>query len=99
MTRPSPRITPPQSKQLTIGEAFEPALQHHQAGRLTMLRLSPVRPHHIFVSPPPNNGGAIVLDDSGWSIYREQRLLEDAWFAEGGYQVLELPTGPGLVIE
>lgn len=43
--------------------------------------------------------GAIVLDDYGWSVYREQKLLEDAWFAERGYQGLELPTGQGLVIK
>ncbi len=43
--------------------------------------------------------GAIVLDNYGRSIYREQKLLEDAWFAERGYRVLELPTGQGLIIK
>lgn len=41
---------------------------------------------------------SIVLDDYGWCAYRAQKLAEDAFFAERGYQVLELPTGQGLVI-
>ncbi len=43
-------------------------------------------------------GAAIVLDDYGWADYREQKLAEDAFFAERGYQVLELPIGQGLLI-
>ena len=44
-------------------------------------------------------GGTIVFDDYGWLAYREQKLAEDAFLAERGYQVLELPTGQGLVIK
>lgn len=44
-------------------------------------------------------GAFVVLDDYGWRGYRTQKDLEDAFFAERGYQVLELPTGQGLVIK
>lgn len=44
-------------------------------------------------------GAVIVLDDYGWLAYRDQKLAEDAWLAERGYRVLELPTGQGLVIK
>lgn len=43
-------------------------------------------------------GAMIVLDDYGWIAYREQKRAEDAWFAQRGKMVLELPTGQGLVI-
>lgn len=44
-------------------------------------------------------GAVLVLDDYGWLGYRAQKLAEDPWFAHRGYQVLELPTGQGLVIK
>ncbi|MBK1642767.1 hypothetical protein CKO12_12985 [Chromatium okenii] len=44
-------------------------------------------------------GGILVLDDYGWRAYREQKLAEDPWLAARGYDVLELPTGQGLVIK
>ncbi len=44
-------------------------------------------------------GGILVLDDYGWSGYRAQKLAEDPWLAERGYEVLELPTGQGLVFK
>ena len=44
-------------------------------------------------------GGTVVLDDYGWSIYRDQQAVEKTWFAGRGYQVLELPTGQGLLIK
>lgn len=43
-------------------------------------------------------GAAIVLDDYGWRGYRAQKLAEDPFFAARGRQVLELPTGQGLVL-
>jgi O-methyltransferase len=43
-------------------------------------------------------GAAILLDDYGWRGYRAQKLAEDPFFAARGLQVLELPTGQGLVI-
>lgn len=44
-------------------------------------------------------GGIMVLDDYGWQWYRGQKLAEDAWLAGRGYQVLELPTGQGLLFK
>ncbi len=43
-------------------------------------------------------GAAIVLDDYGWRGYRAQKLAEDPFFAARGRQVLELPTGQGMVL-
>lgn len=44
-------------------------------------------------------GGMIVLDDYGWLAYRAQKLAEDPWFQARAYNVLELPTGQGLLIK
>jgi len=44
-------------------------------------------------------GGILILDDYGWRAYRAQKLAEDPWLAARGYQVLELPTGQGLVFK
>jgi hypothetical protein len=44
-------------------------------------------------------GGAIVLDDYGYYGYVAQRDAERAWFAERGYDVIELPTSQGLIIK
>lgn len=46
-----------------------------------------------------SDGALIVLDDYGWLPYQNQKLAEDAFFAERGLEVLELPTGQGLVIK
>lgn len=43
-------------------------------------------------------GGVIILDDYGWWGYRQQKEAEDPLFAEHGLEVLELPTGQGLVL-
>jgi O-methyltransferase len=44
-------------------------------------------------------GGSVVLDDYGWRTYADQKREHDAFFESRGYQVLELPTGQGLVIK
>jgi hypothetical protein len=44
-------------------------------------------------------GGTLVLDDFGWLGYQAQQKAEVAFFAERGYDVLEMPTGQGLVIK
>ena len=44
-------------------------------------------------------GGFIVLDDFGQSRLSDLHAAETAWMQERGYQVLELPTGQGLVIK
>lgn len=43
-------------------------------------------------------GAILLLDDYGWRAYRSQKLAEDPWLQKRGYQVLELPTGQGLVV-
>ncbi|MDD3506358.1 MAG: macrocin O-methyltransferase [Sulfurimonas sp.] len=44
-------------------------------------------------------GGILILDDYGWLGYREQKLAEDPWLAKRGYEVLELPTGQGVIFK
>jgi predicted O-methyltransferase YrrM len=43
-------------------------------------------------------GAVLVLDDYGYHGYVAQRDAERAWFAARGYDVVELPTGQGMVI-
>jgi len=43
-------------------------------------------------------GALVLLDDYGWRAYRAQKLAEDPFFAARDREVLELPTGQGLVI-
>ena len=49
--------------------------------------------------PHVAEGAAIILDDYGWDHYKAQREGADAFFAAQGNEVLELPTGQGLVIK
>lgn len=44
-------------------------------------------------------GGLIVFDDYGWAAYSAQKLAEDAFMAERGHTILELPTGQGLLVK
>jgi hypothetical protein len=44
-------------------------------------------------------GGMIVFDDYGWNVFRRQKEVEDAFMAARGYDILELPTGQGLVVK
>jgi hypothetical protein len=44
-------------------------------------------------------GGVIVFDDYGWKLFAKQKIAEDKFMADRGYQILELPTGQGLVIK
>lgn len=44
-------------------------------------------------------GAMLVFDDYGWEGYRAQKLAEDAWLGARGFQVIELPTGQGIVIK
>ena len=43
--------------------------------------------------------GLIVFDDYGHLIQRPLHDAENAWMAERGYAILELPTGQGLVVK
>ena len=45
------------------------------------------------------HGGVIVFDDYGWKLFEKQKAAEDGWLAAHGYEILELPTGQGLVIK
>ena len=44
-------------------------------------------------------GGVIILDDYGWVLHRRQKEAEDRFMSARGYDILELPTGQGLVIK
>lgn len=44
-------------------------------------------------------GGVIVFDDYGWWQYRLQKQSEDEFMRARGYEILELPTGQGLVVK
>jgi O-methyltransferase len=44
-------------------------------------------------------GGVIVFDDYGWKLFHAQKELEDDFMLMRGYQILELPTGQGLVVK
>ena len=44
-------------------------------------------------------GGLIVLDDFGWSCNRNQNIAERAFMNERDHQVLELPTGQGVILK
>lgn len=44
-------------------------------------------------------GGMIVFDDYGWSGFSRQKVAEDAFMKRRGYQILELPTGQGLLVK
>jgi len=44
-------------------------------------------------------GGAIILDDYGWILHRRQKEAADRFMSANGYDVLELPTGQGLLIK
>ena len=45
------------------------------------------------------SGGVIVFDDYGWWQYRTQKPVEDEFMRARGYDILELPTGQGLVVK
>jgi O-methyltransferase len=44
-------------------------------------------------------GGVVVFDDYGWKMFHEQKQAEDKFMRRRGYEILELPTGQGLVIK
>lgn len=48
--------------------------------------------------PRMSPGGVIVFDDYGWLEFVRQREGEDDFMKNHGYEILELPTGQGLVI-
>jgi O-methyltransferase len=44
-------------------------------------------------------GGVVVFDDYGWKIFHKQKQAEDEFMRARGHEILELPTGQGLVIK
>jgi O-methyltransferase len=44
-------------------------------------------------------GGVIVFDDYGWQMFHKQKEAEDDFMRRRGHEILELPTGQGLVIK
>jgi O-methyltransferase len=53
---------------------------------------------HLFERMVP--GAILILDDYGWHLgYAAQKYAEDPFFEARGYQVLELPTGQGMVLK
>ena len=45
------------------------------------------------------SGGMIIFDDYGWSGYLQQKIAEDNFMKERNHDILELPTGQGLLIK
>ncbi len=43
--------------------------------------------------------GEIILDDYGWILHRKQKEADDRFMSARGYDILELPTGQGLLIK
>jgi hypothetical protein len=44
-------------------------------------------------------GAVVIFDDYGWLAYREQKLAHDEFARSVGAEILELPTGQGLMIK
>ncbi len=44
-------------------------------------------------------GGFVIFDDYGWVGYQEQKRAEDIFAGDRGHQIVELPTGQGLLIK
>lgn len=49
--------------------------------------------------PRMSSGAILIFDDYGWKLYRKQKEAEDAFMRDLGYEILELPTGQGLVVK
>jgi O-methyltransferase len=46
-----------------------------------------------------SSGGPVIFDDYGWAVFRKQKIAADRFMAARGYDILELPTGQGLMIK
>jgi O-methyltransferase len=44
-------------------------------------------------------GGVVVFDDYGWEMFHNQKQAEDDFMRRRGHEILELPTGQGVVIK
>lgn len=52
---------------------------------------------HLFDRVSP--GGIIVFDDFGWFGYDKQTYAEIEFMKERGHQIMELPTGQGVLLK
>jgi O-methyltransferase len=51
------------------------------------------------ILPRLSSGGVVVLDDYGWWEYSKQKLALDPVVERYSLQILELPTGQGIIIK
>lgn len=70
--------------------AFMHIDMNNAAGELATLE-------HLYDRVQP--GAVIVFDDYGWRGYRPQKLAEDDFFSRIDKQILEIPTGQGILIK
>ena len=49
--------------------------------------------------PRMSSGAVLVFDDYGWKPFHKQKEAEDKFMQAQGYNILELPTGQGIVIK
>jgi O-methyltransferase len=92
-------------KNFTVIKGFLPdALDHARPERIGYLHLdlNSARAEiavleQLFDRVVP--GGVIVFDDYGWWQYRHQKRAEDDFMKSRGYEILELPTGQGVVVK
>lgn len=49
--------------------------------------------------PRMSPGAILVFDDYGWKQFHRQKDAEDVYMRKLGYEILELPTGQGMVIK
>lgn len=66
---------------------------------IDMNLLAPEKAALEYFWPKLVSGGMVVFDDYGWSGYRLQKDSHDAFARENGVEILELPTGQGLLVK
>lgn len=49
--------------------------------------------------PRMSKGAVLVFDDYGWKQFHRQKDAEDVYMQKLGYDIMELPTGQGMVIK
>ncbi|MED5529215.1 MAG: class I SAM-dependent methyltransferase, partial [Pseudomonadota bacterium] len=52
-----------------------------------------------IILPKLSNGGVIIFDDYGWFTYSAQKSALDPIASTHDLEILELPTGQGLLIK
>jgi O-methyltransferase len=46
-----------------------------------------------------SSGGVVIFDDYGWFLHAKQKDAADRFMSDHGHEILELPTGQGLLIK